>query len=75
MGQRDIRQLIVAGDMSVIVSKQRFDVSNMSSWLMRLLDEKPKKVVAVGLANRMVRVLWHITVHGTEYDSNESCTG
>ena len=30
MGQRDIRQLLVAGGMAVIVSKQRFDASNMS---------------------------------------------
>ena len=75
MGQRDIRQLLVAGGMAVIVSKQRFDASNMSPWLMRMLDEKPKKVVAVAWANRMARVLWHIMVHGTDCDPTRSCIG
>ena len=68
MGQRDIRRLLVAGGMAVIVSKQRYDASNMSPWLMRMLDEKPKKVVAVAWANRMARVCgtsWCMAPHAT----------
>ena len=30
-------------------------------WLRRMLDEKPRKVVAVALANRMARIIWAVT--------------
>ncbi len=64
MGQRDIRRLLYLGATAVISSAiGRGEVTD--SWLRRMLDEKPRKVVAVALANRMsiireCRPLWAV---------------
>jgi len=38
-----------------------------NSWLGRMLSKKPKKLVAVALANKMARTIWSMTVKGTDY--------
>ena len=66
MGQRDIRRLLYLGAMSVISSAlRRGEVTD--PWLARMLDEKPRKVAAVALANRMARIIWAVTVKGESY--------
>ena len=66
MGQRDIRRLLYLGAMAVISSAvRRKKVTD--PWLARMLNEKPRKVVAVALANRMARIIWAVTVKGESY--------
>ncbi len=66
MGQRDIRRLLYLGATAVISSAiRRGPVTD--PWLRRMLDEKPRKVVAVALANRMARIIWAVTVRGENY--------
>ena len=67
MGQRDIRRLLYLGAMAVIASTIRRGKVHTDPWLARMLDEKPRKVVAVALANRMARIIWAVTVKGESY--------
>ena len=57
MGQRDLRRLLVVGAMAVIRNTVRHGVVP-DPWLAGMLARKPRKVVAVALANRMARILW-----------------
>ena len=66
MGQRDLRRLLVVGAMSVIqntVRSGRID----DPWLAAMLERKPRKVVAVALANRMARILWALATKKETY--------
>ena len=65
MGQRDLRQLLVLGAMSVIRrAGRRKEITD--PWLRRMLAEKPQKLVAVALANKMARIIWALMVKGEE---------
>ena len=57
MGQRDVRRLLISGAMSEIrwAGRRR---KPPCPWLARMLARKPRKVVAVALANRMARIAW-----------------
>jgi transposase len=57
MGQRDIRRLLIIGAMTVIRWADRKGVMP-GSWLARMLDRKPRLVVAIALANKMARAAW-----------------
>ncbi len=57
MGQRDLRRLLVTGAMTVVRHAIRYD-GDTDPWLAGMLARKPKKVVAVALANRMARRVW-----------------
>ena len=61
MGQRDLRRLLVLGAMAVIRHARRRKEST-DPWLCRMLAEKPAKLVAVALANKMARTLWALMV-------------
>jgi len=66
MGQRDLRRLLVVGAMSVIrnaVRSRRFH----DPWLMQMLARKPRKLVAVALANRMARIVWALMTKRESY--------
>ena len=66
MGQRDLRRLLVVGAMSVIrnaVRSGRFH----DPWLARMLARKPRKLVAVALANRMARIAWALMTKQESY--------
>ena len=66
MGQRDLRQLLVLGATSVIRhARRRNEIAN--PWLRRMLAEKPPKLVAVALANKMARIIWALMVNGESY--------
>ena len=66
MGHRDLRRLLVVGAMSVIQNSVRHGVVP-DPWLARLLACKPRKVVAVALANRMARILWALATRKETY--------
>ncbi len=48
------RRLLVNGAMTVLNGKQ----ARQDPWLVRLLASKPRKLVAVALANKMARIAW-----------------
>ncbi len=56
MGQRDLRRLLVLSAMAVL-QKQRKRRTGIDPWIARMLAEKPFKLAAVALANRMACVL------------------
>ena len=66
MGQQDLRRLLVLGAMAVIRhARRRKEIAD--PWLRRMLAEKPTKLVAVALANKMARIIWALMVKGESY--------
>ena len=66
MGQRDLRQLLVLGATSVIRHARRRNKIT-DPWFRRMLAEKPPKLVAVALANKMARIIWALMVTKESY--------
>ncbi|SEM42872.1 Transposase [Roseovarius azorensis] len=66
MGQRDIRRLLIVGAMSVVHWRGR-DGGRPGSWLSRMLERKPRKLVAIALANKMARMVWAMLVRNEDY--------
>ena len=61
MGQRDVRQLLILGATAVVRhARRRKELED--PWLRRILVEKPPKLVAVALANKMARVIWAVSL-------------
>jgi len=56
--------LLVLGAMAVI---QQAKKGRAAPWLLGLLARKPKKLVAVALANKMARIIWAMMVSGETY--------
>ena len=69
MGQKDLRRLLIIGAMSVVKWTARKGAPN-GSWLARMMERKPKMLVAVALANRMGRIIWAIMANGGTYNSH-----
>ena len=60
LGQRDLRRLLFTGAMTVVRhASRRGEITD--PWLAGMLARKPKKVVAVALANRTARMVWALT--------------
>lgn len=66
-GNERLRVLLVAGATSVINAAMRPGSKQMTDWLRDLLARKPRKVVAVALANKMARVAWAMMTRGEVY--------
>lgn len=66
MGQRDLRRLLIIGAMSVVRSAIRRGTPT-GSWLARMLQRKPRMLVAIALANKMARVAWALLARGEDY--------
>jgi transposase len=66
-GNERLRVLLVAGATSVINAAMRPGSKLMTDWLRALLQRKPRKVVAVALANKMARVAWALMMRGEVY--------
>ena len=66
MGQRDIRRLLIIGAMSVVKAAVHRGAPE-GSWLQKMLERKPRMVVAVALANKMARKLWAMLVKNEDY--------
>ena len=66
-GNERLRVLLVAGATSVINAAVRPSSKLMTEWLRALLQRKPRKVVAVALANKMARVAWALMTRGEVY--------
>ena len=67
MGQRDLRRLLVCGAMSAIQNAVRRGGKATDPWLADMLARKPRKLVAVALANRMARIAWAVTAKQESY--------
>ena len=66
MGQRDLRRLFVLGATVVLQHMRKLeDVDD--PWLRRMIAEKPPKLVAVALANKMARMIWALSVKKENY--------
>ena len=70
IGQKDIRSLLIVGAMSVINVATRFG-RRKGSWLARMLERKPKLLVAITLANRMARGIWAMLMKQENYRNPE----
>ena len=55
-----VRQLLVLRDVAIRAVKP----GKADPWLLDMLARRPKKVVAIALANRMARTLWAMMVTG-----------
>ncbi len=63
-GDETLRRLLVLG----ATARIRFAKAGRASpWLINLLARRPKKLVAVALANKMARTLWAMMVSGEVY--------
>ena len=60
MGQRDLRRLLISGAMAEVSWAVRRGWTR-DPWLAGMLERKPRKVVAVALANRTARIVWALT--------------
>ena len=65
-GDERLRQLLVLGATAVI-QHARPDRPNASLWLLELLKRRPRKLVAVALANKMARIVWAMMTSGEAY--------
>ncbi len=66
MGQRDLRRLLVTGAMAVIRHASRGG-EIADPWLAGMLARKPRKLVAVALANRTARRVWALATRKEAY--------
>ena len=66
MGQRDLRRLLFVGAMAEIRWAVRRGVPE-GSWLARMLAGKPRRLVAMAMANRMVRMAWALMTKKESY--------
>lgn len=65
-GDERLRQLLVLGATSVI-RHAKPGRRNASAWLLALLERRPRKLVAVALANKMARIVWAMMTTGEAY--------
>jgi transposase len=63
-GNTHLRRLLFIGALAVIRSKR---AQEGGSWLARLLERRPAKVVAIAVANKTARVIWAMLRSGDAY--------
>ena len=66
MGDRYLRRLLVVGATSRIRAAE-YHPATADPWLVGLLARKPKKLVAVALANKAARIAWVVMARGESY--------
>jgi transposase len=66
-GNERLRCLLVTGATAVIRFATRPGNKHASEWLLKLLRNKPRKLVAVALANKMARIAWAMMKSGEAY--------
>jgi transposase len=66
-GHERLRTLLVSGATAVIRHATRPGSKLATNWLLKLLQRRPRKLVAVALANKMARIAWAIMTSGEAY--------
>lgn len=66
MGQRDIRKLLIIGAMAVVRAALRHGTPT-DTWLAKMLERKPRMLVAIALANKMARSIWAMLTKEEDY--------
>ena len=66
-GNDRLRRLLVTGATAVIRFATRLGNKHASEWLLKLLQNKPRKLVAVALANKIARIAWAMMRSGETY--------
>lgn len=65
-GQADICRLLIIGAMSRLNWLGRKSIPE-DSWLARISSRKPRMLVAIALANKMVRTIWALIIRNEDY--------
>ena len=65
-GNERLRQLLVVGAMAMIRHAKPGSKS-ATTWLLKLLERRPRKVAAIALANKMARIIWAMMARGEVY--------
>jgi len=65
-GDRYLRRLLVVGATAVIRHARKKDTPTIS-WLNKLLEKKPARLVSVALANKTARIVWAVLVRNQIY--------
>ena len=66
-GNERLRRLLVTGATAVIRFAVRPGNKQATDWLLKLLARKPRKLVAVALANKIARTAWAMMTSGEAY--------
>ena len=66
-GNERLRALLVTGAMAVVRCALKPNARLATAWLSNLLRHKPRKLVAVALANKIARTAWAIMTSGKPY--------
>jgi transposase len=72
MGDRYLRRLLVSGMTSQLQSARRKPEAH--PWVAGLLASKPKKLVAVAMANKAARIAWVVMTRGEVYHPHRPTT-
>jgi transposase len=73
MGDRYLRRLLFVGMTSRIAAASR-NPQTADPWLTAMLARKPKKLVAVALANKTARIVWAVMTRGESYRNPQPAT-
>jgi transposase len=73
-GDEDLRRLLVVGATSLIQQASKGRGKRMP-WLTALIRRKPRKLVAVALANKTARIAWKLMVSGERFDPRRTGAG
>lgn len=68
-GDAYLRTLLIHGARSAILAAQR-KTENTNLWLANLLKRRHADIAAVALANKNVRAVWAMLVHGREFQAD-----
>jgi transposase len=66
-GDELLRSVLVVGATALLRQVRIGRGTNASPWLLKLLEHKKPKLVAVALANRTARIAWKLMVSGESY--------
>ena len=66
-GHERLRVLLVSGATAVIRHAARPGSKLVTSWLLKLLQRRPRKLAAVALANKIARTAWAMITSGEAY--------
>jgi hypothetical protein len=68
MGERTQRRLLIIGAISLVQQATRRGPSP-GSWLARMLERKPRMLIIVALANKLVRIVWALLARNESYQA------